>query len=59
MAAGDVEWLGYDKERFRQFHHGVRYVDADWPHTNATTRSALVTMSRARMKAMFLGLPTV
>jgi hypothetical protein len=59
MAAKDVEWLGYDKERFRQFHHGVRYVDADWPHTDAATRSALVTMSRARMKAMFLGLPAV
>ena len=59
MAAGDVEWLGYDKERFRQFHHGVRYVDSDWPHTDANTRSALVTMSRARMKAMFLGLPAI
>jgi len=59
MAAGDVEWLGYDKERFRQFHHGVRYVDSDWPHTDASTRSALVTMSRARMKTMFLGLPAI
>jgi len=59
MAADDVEWLGYDKERFRQFHHGVRYVDAAWPHTDAATRSAMVTMSRTRMKTMFLGLSMV
>jgi len=59
MAAADVEWLGYDKERFRQFHHGVRYVDAAWPHTGPNFRCAMVTMSRTRMKTMFLGLPTI
>lgn len=56
MAAADVEWLGYDKERFRQFHHGVRYVDPAWPHTDPDFRCAMVTMSRERMRSTFLGL---
>jgi hypothetical protein len=59
IAGKTVEWLGYDKEHFRRFHHGLRYVDPDWGYTTETDRLVLVTMSRARMKAMFLGLPTV
>lgn len=57
IAGKTVEWLGYDKEHFRRFHHGLRYVDPAWGYTSETDRLVLVTMSRARMKAMFLGLP--
>lgn len=57
MAAQNVEWLGYDKEHFAQFHHGLRFEDPDWPHSTPDFRWVLVAMSRARMKAVFLGLP--
>ncbi|GGF29249.1 hypothetical protein GCM10011611_39090 [Aliidongia dinghuensis] len=59
IAGETVEWLGYDKEHFRRFHHGLRYVDPAWGYTTETDRLVLVTMSRARMKAMFLGLPAI